>query len=856
MKKVNPHETVNEFNDSSDNDVTIVAEPERLASSEEFISYDHIRRITQTDVDVSSLDQFKDIREIGHGGIGSVLSAHERTLGRDLAVKVLRPAYRKRKRSVGRIVREARATALIEHPNIVPVHSMGVLDDVGVYFTMKKVGGENLQEVLFKLEAGNPEYLEKYSRSILLEIFISICNGVAYAHSKGVIHRDLKPSNIMLGDYGEVLVMDWGLVKFKGEEEDINEAFGVYSEDHGDMMLTLDGTIAGTPLFMSPEQAGGDSDEVDEQSDVYSLGVILYTLLTYKQSPFNDADNIRTILNNVVKGNFPPPGKVAKHKVDRELNAICLKAMALKKTDRYASVKALISDVRRFIAGYSVKAYRDPLLNRFAKLCGRNRIVTSTVVVALITVAAFMFVSDVYNDFEYRSFLTAARYNIQEADRARMRAYSVFREMEREKRNETASGRSYKLKDLEREFRQYQNAFAARYNMAITFYDRIGKIRQYQAELKTGLSEIFYKQLRFAVITNDYDEMRRLVNLIRLRGKDLTYLNNKTSETYLHVRTLIDGKGILSIDAYPVSAKVRLFFCNDGSEVELADRPGKTPMLLKNIHPGSYFAVFETENRAVVNYYMYVRPGRELNINVFIPEKIPEGMAYVPAGDFLAGYEDSGSQFDRTVFVKGFFISKYEVTFKEYISFWKQLPVKSKEMNRAKRMSRQRTFVNLWDDSGNVLPPYNENMPVVGITFAAAQAYCDWLGAKHGRSYRLPTVLEWEKAARGADGRNFVWGNELKADNALSKINSGGVAKYPYGAPPGTFPQDVSVYGVYDMAGNVREYTSSVFDDDPDIHIIKGASSLSSQNLLFCASMGYETMYQNDIGFRYAMDAK
>ena len=213
------------------------------------INFEEINKMLNLHIEDKSINRFSHIKTIGLGGVGAVLSAYEPELNREVAIKILRPAFRNKPDSLKRFVREARATAHIEHPNIVPVHQLGVFSDNGVYFSMKKVEGRNLRSVIRKLSEGDKEFLKKYTLRQLLQIFVSIGNGVAYAHSKGVIHRDLKPANIMLGDYGEVMVMDWGLVKYSAEKDkskeewhvDLDPDFSVLDNENAGPLNTIQG---------------------------------------------------------------------------------------------------------------------------------------------------------------------------------------------------------------------------------------------------------------------------------------------------------------------------------------------------------------------------------------------------------------------------------------------------------------------------------------------------------------------------------------------------------------------------------------------------------------------------------------
>ena len=304
---------------------------------------------------------------IARGGMGAIVDAQEKLLRRKVAMKMMLNTGSQEE--LVRFIEEAQITGQLEHPNIVPVYELGVDEQEQVFYTMKFVRGITLHDVLQFIEAGTGGALEKYPLSMLLTIFQKVCDAIAFAHSKGVIHRDLKPANIMLGEYGEVLVMDWGLARASGH----NEAEGSEPErtivrsarqDEGSAMMTMTGMVLGTPQYMPPEQARGETDKVDARTDIYSLGAILYHVLTLE--PPISGDDIGQMLQSVADGNVGAQlsahartrvrsGKPLPHipggKIPESLAAITRKAMALAREDRYRTVKELQAAVQACQAG-------------------------------------------------------------------------------------------------------------------------------------------------------------------------------------------------------------------------------------------------------------------------------------------------------------------------------------------------------------------------------------------------------------------------------------------------------------------------------------------------------------------------
>ena len=313
--------------------------------------------------------RFRIIRPHARGGLGEVYLAEDTELRREVALKEIREQRAEDQDSRGRFVMEAEVTGGLEHPNIVPVYGMGIYGDGRPYYAMRLIRGESLSKAIdrYYLALGSPGGVAAANLAFrdLLKRFVDVCNAVAYAHSRGIIHRDLKPDNIMLGKYGETLVVDWGLAKSLASggcqppSSDLGENTLQPASGSG-YALTLDGHAVGTPVFMSPEQAAGKLDELGPAADVYSLGATLYVLLTGK-SPFQG--EVATVLQKVEAGDFAPPIQVQPH-TPPALNAVVLKAMAKDAKDRYATATELGQEIERILADEPVAAYREPFAAR------------------------------------------------------------------------------------------------------------------------------------------------------------------------------------------------------------------------------------------------------------------------------------------------------------------------------------------------------------------------------------------------------------------------------------------------------------------------------------------------------------
>ncbi|MDC1142697.1 serine/threonine-protein kinase [Planctomycetota bacterium] len=345
----------------------------------------------------SAAGRYEIKREFARGGMGRILIAFDASVGREVALKELLPNVEDHSTSSGtsgvidRFLREAKITGQLEHPNIVPVYEIGKRDDGRTYYTMKFVQGKTLETRLRAINGDETiDKREKLSRRLrLLENFLDVCNALAYAHSRRVIHRDLKPANIMVGDFGETLVLDWGLARVLDQPIDepsiraaaAGASSSIHAEDSGSK--TLDGAVLGTPAYMPPEQARGEIFMVDELSDVYSLGAILYEILAGRP-PFK-GDRAQTILARV---QVTEPDKLTPiHGAPSDLIALCNKAMARDKGDRLKTAVMLADEVAAYRDGRQLSVYRYTASEKIWRFVRKH---TGAVVITLVAIAAMI----------------------------------------------------------------------------------------------------------------------------------------------------------------------------------------------------------------------------------------------------------------------------------------------------------------------------------------------------------------------------------------------------------------------------------------------------------------------------------
>jgi serine/threonine-protein kinase len=728
-------------------------------------------------------DRYERRERLGRGASSEVWRVWDTVLERHVAMKVL---YGPRSPNAWeRFEAEARLSAKLQHPGIVPVHDLGRLDDGRIWFTMREVRGQTLKQA--RDDA-------RWARGRLLEAFQRVCATVAYAHDHGVVHRDLKPANIMLGPYGEVLVVDWGLAR--GLDADTLGALApseVLSDSgaHG----TRVGTVSGTPLFMAPEQAQGRSNEAGPPADVYALGGTLHHLLTGRAP--RTAPTVAELIHAVATG-----APMAIDVEDPGLRAILTTALSHAPEDRYPDAAALATALADWLDGVR---RREQALERVAEA-----------------------------DRE-REAATAARARADSLDAEGDAALAGVPGFAPEEDKAAGWALQDQAKAARRDAQLHEIAA-----------DRLlhGALRLVP-DLPEALERLVLAGIdahRAAIDARDEFAALRIEDSL-VRQVECLPAAHPTARLG---RAWLKGDAQLTLQSDPPGAEVRLFRFERVNRrlVPRFDRSLGTTPLDVTLPMGSFLLELRHPDCDVVRYPVSlerqgrwdpVPPGASEPLPVWLP---PRGVLrpferYVPAGFFWCGGDDRAAQPlpRQRIWMPGFAIDRTPVTNAQFVDFLNALVAEGRHDEAERYAPRERhqcdrmagdIILDRLDDGRFALGTDSEghewrpDVPVVLVDRTCADGYLAWRARRDGLDARSPLErdrrpfgLEMEKAARGVDGRTFPWGDV--ADPAWACVGaSHSGTRQPVSVD--AFPTDESVYGVRHTAGNVLSMCENAWD--------------------------------------------
>ncbi|MGF1511086.1 MAG: SUMF1/EgtB/PvdO family nonheme iron enzyme [Myxococcota bacterium] len=717
--------------------------------------------------------RYKLLEELGRGGMGRVVRAWDTEIGREVAIKVLVPPGEARDLALRRFMTEVQATGQLEHPSIIPVHDVGRLPSGELFYVMKRLTGRTLADIIRALRQDDHHTREEFTRVRLLTIFQQIAYAVAFAHARGVIHRDIKPSNIMVGRFGEAILIDWGLAKLAEGPRDpaIASELPLVQVERSSVAETQSGTITGTPQYMSPEATEGDPGLVSDRSDVYGLGAVLYELLTLEPA-FEDRGFVPTVMK-VREANVMPPRKRRPDlAIPEELDELCTAAMSPQAIAR-PTAKQLADSVGRILEGARERERRER---------------------------------------DARSRLREGRTAADRWKVLKMQLQQAETEAKRLRKEVPAwadvadKQRIWSVEDRVNELKI--EAVSAFEEAEAAFLRALGEVAD-DRDARNALASLYFARFGEAERARDSVAQRYYRRLVS-RYDDGAWAQ------------LLEGKGTLEIEGAPEPLSVQLAPLEErqrrlqpGVRIDL----GTTPIRSLELSPGSYVLFFRGPGTEELTAPLLM--GRTKSVRVRLvsrsPEEIGEGFVLVPEGPAIIGGDAvAHGSFDRQVVdVAEFAIAQFPVTCGAYRAFLNHLAQTDPEQALAHAPRARAREGHYWSfdsdrrrfDLPEVSPGghrWTAELPVNGVSAEDAEAYVVWLQGERGDpSLRLPTEQEWEKAARGVDGRFFPWGDEF--DPNFCKMKDSRAAPYPEPEPVGTFPSDRSVYGARDMAGGIRE---------------------------------------------------
>ncbi len=664
-------------------------------------------------------------RELGRGGSGRVLMAWDKHVKRVVAIKLRLPGEQAVAADAEAFLLEGRTTGGLEHPNIVPVYDLGTLPGGDLFYSMKYVPRQSLREILDGHRSEDPRVLHDFGLFRLVGVLQQVCNAVHYAHVRGVLHRDLKPEHIMIGEYGEVLVTDWGLALVRPS--------GVLERPAHLLPGESDERVVGTPGYLSPEQSRADYARVWAPTDVYGLGAVLYEVLTLR--PPHQGPDLVTTLIAAIRGDIVPPEEAAPHRqIAPELAAIAMRALARDPDARYPSARALHDELAAWVEGRKERERKEAAADEKVALG---------------------------DALSQRYFALRHEARAKRVAAAQREHYLGAHEGLDAKRAVWAAIDDAKATALEAT-RVFGEAESAYFGALAHQSDR--------TEARLGLASLYYA--RFQEAERDGNEH----DLLYFRRRCLDFDEGAYAP-------LVDAPGRVTFATTTPRLDIRVYRYEERDRRLRPSRLVGSPPVGEPVQlaAGAYRAELDADGAvsAVLPFSVARAASDVLRVDLPPAGEAPEGFVFVPGGPVhLGGDDDAPNGMLAThVDVPAFFIARFPVTFGEYIAFLDDLQARDPDaaQQRLPRTAGDGALCLLREDgtytTGDHLiegplaeryPPgrgHELRLPVYGVSWLDANAYADWRSARDGRRYRLPSEHEWEKAARGADQRVFPWGN-------------------------------------------------------------------------------------------------
>ena len=729
------------------------------------------------------VDTYEIQRRLGKGGMGVVYAALDRELERPVAIKFL---LGDSSAGLRRFQLEAVAAARVQHPGVVAVHRVGEYGG-NPYYVMDQVEGATLDAYL--------EQRPELSRRKRVELLVSICQAVRAAHLKGVIHRDLKPANILVDQQDATRVLDFGVAK-------------LFTGDVQAAVRTREGELLGTPAYMAPEQVGG-AGEVDTRTDVFALGIILYQLLTGVM-PFL-RDSLAALIHAVA---YEEPEPMARHGCqDPDLEAVVRKAMAKVPGQRYQTAHALARDLKRWLDGEPVSARPRSATVRAGRFVRRHYLASGVVLLVLLSLPAGLTYRAWRRDVQVTELTTRGEGKVQrlKANAARLEQLARLARV----RASSAAAR--------RKLREVARAVEADTVAALSLLERGLALDPSAPRTRRALLEVLMARVGLAERLHQDTVARMYRALARSRDPKGQWASR------------IRGQGAVEVGDQALDARVTLRrFALDRRGVLVPVQPrelGNAPLGPVRLPTGSYLLTFRKPGHVETRVPVLVRRGRTSTVNphIFQPDQIPPGYVHVPGGRFLMGdLRDSfgeGLAPWRELDQPGFFMRRKPFTAAEVVAFLKTRPPNRRAL--FSNYYHKKPLLRYEPGRGGVLwlPPLGEyaekqriqgkrwDVTAVGLlTYPTAREMLAWEAGRIGRPpgcVRMPSLAQYQKAGRGADGRAYPWGNTWIPGAAA--VAEGRDKVFPVTAVPGTHPLDTSIHGITDLVGNVTSWTSTPY---------------------------------------------